>query len=48
MPTMYPVIMSKNMTARLPDGITMESSTVTTIQLPVLNREVRQTHISPQ
>ena len=36
------------MTARLPDGSTMESSHIATLQLPFLIKQARQIHISPK
>ena len=46
--TMAPVIMSNKMKSRLPDGITMESSHIMTLQLPGLSKQVRQIHIFPK
>ena len=42
-----PVIISNDMTARLPDGSTMDSSHIATLQQPGLIREARQIHILP-
>ena len=39
--TMASVIISNEMTAILPDGSTMESSHITTIQLPGLSKQAR-------
>ena len=47
-PKMAPVIMSKHITARLPDITTMESSHVATIHIPGLTRKSRKNHITPK
>ena len=47
-PTMAPVIMDNEIKARLPDGITMESTHIATVQLPGLIRIARQIHIFPK
>ena len=47
-PTMSPVIMKNEVKARLPHGITMESTHISTLQLPGLNKQARQTHIFPK
>ena len=47
-PTMVPVIMDIEMKARLPDGSTMESTHIATLQLPGVSRLVRQIHIFPK
>ena len=41
-PTMAPVIISKYITSRLPDGSKMESSRVETLQIQDLNKQSRQ------
>ena len=46
--TVYPVMMPKYMTARLLDGITMESSHVAKLQLPGLRKKAIQIHIFPK
>ena len=43
--TMAPVKISNEMTERLPDGITIESSHIPTLYLPGLRKKVRQIHI---
>ena len=45
-PTMLPVIMDNKMKARLPDGITMESTYIATLKLPRLSKLEIQIHIS--
>ena len=45
-PTTTPVIMSNNMTSRLPDGRTTESLHVATLQIPGLTKKYRKMHIS--
>ena len=45
---MAPVIMSNEMTARLPDGSTMESSHIATLQIPGIIKKARQIHIFPK
>ena len=47
-PTMVPGLMSNNITARLPDGITMESSHVATLQLSGLTKKAIQIHSYPK
>ena len=47
-PTMSSVIMDNEMKTRLPDGITMESTNVATLQLLGLSRLARQIHIFPK
>ena len=42
-PTMSPVIMDNEMKSRLPDGSTMESTHITTPQLPGISRIVDNT-----
>ena len=42
---MYPVIMSNEMTERLPYGNTMESSHIRTLQLPGPIKQARQIQI---
>ena len=44
-PTMDPVIISKDMTSRLPDGSTTESSHIATLQILVLSKQAIQIHI---
>ena len=46
--TMASVIISNEMTEILPDGITMESSHIATLQLPGLSKKSRQIHIYPK
>ena len=46
--TMNPVIMSNKITARLPDGSTMDSSHIATLQLSGLRNQARQIHIFPK
>ena len=46
-PSMDPVIISNDMTARLPDGSTMESSHIATLQIPGLSKQSSQIHILP-
>ena len=46
--TMPPVIMSKDMTERLPDGSTMDSSHVEKLQLPGLTKKTIQILILPE
>ena len=38
-PTMSPVMMENDMKARLPDGSTMESTHISTLQIPVLIKQ---------
>ena len=45
---MSPVIISNYMTSRLLDGITMESSHISTLQLSGLIKKLRQVHIFPK
>ena len=45
---MTPVIISNDMIARMPDGITMESSHIAKLQLPGLNKQDMQIHFFPQ
>ena len=40
-PTMYPVTMSNNIEARLPDESTIGSSHIATLQLPGLSKKAR-------
>ena len=47
-PTMFPVIMDNKMKERLPDGSTMESTHIATLQIPGLSRLARQINISPK
>ena len=47
-PTMAPVIMYNEMKSRLPDGSTMESAHIETLQLPGLSKLARQIHILPK
>ena len=42
--TMAPVIMSNEMKSILPDGITIEYSHITTLQVPGLSKQVSQIH----
>ena len=44
-PTMEPVLISKYMTSRLPDGSTTESSHIATIQILGLSNQARQIKI---
>ena len=46
--TITPVIMLNEMTARLPDGSTIESSCIATLQLPGLSKQARQIHSFPK
>ena len=46
--TMAPVIMSNEMTARIPDGSTTESSHIAKLQIPGLSKQVRHIHIYPK
>ena len=46
--SMAPIIMSNGMTSRLPDGSTMESSHIATLQLPGLIKQEKQIHIPPK
>ena len=43
--TMVPVIISYDMKARIPDGTTMESSQIATLQLLSLSKQYMQIHI---
>ena len=43
--TTTPMIMSNEMTEKIPDGSTMESSHISTLQLPGLIKQVRQIQI---
>ena len=45
---MTPVIISKDMTSRLPYRSTMELSHVVTLHIPGLSKQARQIHISPR
>ena len=45
---MTPVIISNDMIARMPDGITMDSSHIATLQLPGLSKQDMQIHFFPQ
>ena len=45
---MDPVITLIDMTTRLTDGIAMESSHISTLQLPCLSKQARQIHITPK
>ena len=45
---MAPVIIPNNMTAILPDGITMESSKIAKIQLIGLSKQASQIQIFPK
>ena len=47
-PTMSPVIVENYMKARLPDGITIEYSHISTLQLPGLINQARYIHILPK
>ena len=47
-PTMAPVIMENETKARLPDGSTMESTHIATLQLPGLSKQAIQINISPK
>ena len=47
-PPMDPEFMEYDMKARLPDVSTMESTHISTLQLPGISKQVRQIHISPQ
>ena len=47
-PTMDTVVMSNDMTAILPDGSTMGSSHISTLQLTGLSNQARQFHIVPK
>ena len=47
-PKTDPVIMDNEMKARLPDGSTMESKHIATLQLPGLRRLARHIHIFPK
>ena len=44
-PTMAPVIMENDMKERLPDGSTMDSTHIATLQLPGLSKRAIQIHI---
>ena len=46
--TMDPVIMPNDMIQIIPDGRTMESSHIATLQIPVLSKQARQIHICPK
>ena len=46
--TMSPLIMPNEMTAKLPDGITMESLRIVTLQLPGIIKQAIQIHIFPK
>ena len=41
-------MMSKDITSRLPDDITTESSHIATLQLPGLSKQARKIHITPK
>ena len=47
-PTMAPVIISKDMTERIPDRITIELSYVATPQLIGMSKTYTQIHINPK
>ena len=47
-PKMSPLMMDNEIKARLPDGITMESTHIATLQLPGLSKQARQIHIFPK
>ena len=47
-PKTAPIIMDNEMKARLPDGSTMESTAIATLQLTGLSSLVRQIHILTQ
>ena len=47
-PTMDPLIMENDINARLPDGSTMDSTHIATLQLPVLKKQARRIHIFPK
>ena len=46
-PLMAPVTIENDMKEGLPDGSTMESTHIATLQLPGLGKQVRQIHICP-
>ena len=45
---MAPFVISNNIITRLPDGSTMESSHIATLQLPGLSKQARKVHIFPK
>ena len=47
-PTMAPVIMDNEMKAILTDGSTMDSTHISTLQLPGLSKPARQIHVFPK
>ena len=47
-PTMAPVIMDHEMKAILPNGSTMESTHISTLQLPGLSKLARKIHVFPK
>ena len=47
-PTMAPVVFVNDMKARLPYGITMESTHIATLQLPSLSNQARHIHVVPK
>ena len=47
-PTMAPVIMENDMKARLPYGITMESTHIAALNIQCLSKQARQIHIFPK
>ena len=46
--TMDPVIISNDITERLPNGVTIDSSLIATLQLPGISKQARQIHIFPK
>ena len=46
--TMAPIIMENETKERLPDGSTMESTNISTLQLPGLIKQAIQIHILPK
>ena len=46
--TIGPLIISNEMAARIPDGITMESSHIATLQIPGLSKQAKQIIIYPK
>ena len=47
-PTMVPIITENEMKAILPDGSTMESTHIATLQIPGLSKQAIQIYISPK
>ena len=47
-PTMDPVMMENGIKSRLPDGITVKSSHIATIQLSGQSKQSRQIHVIPK